>query len=191
MKKANIPVRTFKDYLIPYFSHTYKSALSKDEILGRIKSRTEPSRMFRAKGLFASNEATKLYEGAVTLNGFKINRISNKKKNYKSSVVIGELSGSNQNTVVKVKIRLNLLLILLVPVWGYLSTYLFVTKMNDVFYEGDFNWASLLPYAIVLLMYTVVTGSFHYNLTKDLKFLQTIIEPLDNASSGASWIIRN
>ena len=182
--------RSFKDYLIPYYSCSYKSALSKEEILSRIRRRTEAERYFRSKGIFSSNKKTKEYEGKVDVASFKISRI-NKSKKSNASVVIGSLISSNQYTAVNVNIRLNLLVMVIVPIWIFITSQLFFDNQDFGNFGEDFNFATFLPLVILLILYVALTASFHFTLTKDLKFLKEVIEPVDTNESGASWIIRN
>ncbi|MFT5077726.1 MAG: hypothetical protein ACI9FY_000841 [Patiriisocius sp.] len=50
--------RSFIDYLIPYYSCEFKSALSKEEIIGRIAKKIEPEKFFRINNLFFKSSAT-------------------------------------------------------------------------------------------------------------------------------------
>ncbi len=182
--------RSFKDYLIPYYKSVFKSALAKEEIVRRINSRTEPERLFRRRGLLASNKGSKEYEGVVTNSGFKICRI-NKRKKSNAAVLIGDLSSSNQYTTVKVKMRLNLIILAILPIWILVFSRMFFKNGDFLSLQTEFDIATILPLVFVLFIYISITASFHFNLKKDFKFLKEVIEPMDTNQSGASWIVRN
>lgn len=182
--------RSFKDYLIPYYKCVFKSALAKEEILRRINSRTEAEKMFRRRGLLASNKLSKEYEGEVTTSSFKISRI-NKRKKSNAAVLIGDLSSSNQYTTVKVKMRLNLIILAILPIWIIIFSQMFFRNGEFLSFQTEFNIGTILPYVFVLFIYISITASFHFNLNKDFKFLKEVIEPVDANQSGASWITRN
>ena len=186
----NATDRSFKDYLIPYYSCVFKSTLSKEVILSRINNRTEAEQLFRRRGILASNKVIKEYEGQITSARFKISRI-NKRKKSNAAVLIGDLSSSNQYTTVKVKMRLSLLLLVIAPIWMFFMAQLFFEDTDLFNFGTTFNIATLLPILFLLIIYISITASFHFNLKKDFKFLKEVIEPIDNSKSSASWIIRN
>lgn len=182
-----------KGYLIPYHRCHYYSKLSKEEILGRIKKRTEPEQFFRMRGWLAGNNETKEFEGVVGQDEFKINKISKKKKNY-APVLSGRLSSSVQYTKVDISMRLSYLILMFVPIWFlFFGNVVFNGNFSfDDLSQGDFS--SWFPVGIFVLIYAFLTGSFHYHVANVKQSLEQIIEPVDDTSagsSGASWIIRN
>ncbi len=79
MTNSSIPQRTFKDYLIPYYSCSYITKQSKREVLDKIAANKEPEKFFRFGGIFASNANTKFFEGKVVADTFKITKITTKR----------------------------------------------------------------------------------------------------------------
>ena len=178
------------DVLIPYHKCTYVSKLSKEEILSKIARKTEPEKFFRLTGWLASNNNPKAYEGEVGSDAFKISKIG-KRKNSNSPVILGEVSSSIQNTKVKLQFRLSYFVLIITPIWILFvgSTYL---TGDGSFMDFDVaNIGSWFPLMLLVLIYVVLTASFHYQVNKIKKELENMIEPADDADSGSSWIIRN
>lgn len=58
---------------LPYEDLTYKTHLSKDRILIRLRTRTEPEQLIRIGSIFGLH---KEYEGIINENSFEIKRIN-------------------------------------------------------------------------------------------------------------------
>tara|TARA_R110000751_G_scaffold303923_1_gene418981 strand:+ start:38 stop:613 length:576 start_codon:yes stop_codon:yes gene_type:complete len=183
--------RSFIDYLIPYYSCEFKSALSKEEIIGRIAKKIEPEKLFRINSLFFKSSKTQDYQGAVGNSDFKISRI-NSKKNIYSPLITGYLIKSNQYTRVHVKMRLKLFVLILIPLWLLLATYTLTLGRNDsALAHEEFIFQLVIQLVVMLILYVVLTYNFHSMVTKNIRFLKSIIVPLEQVDSDANWITRN
>lgn len=122
---------------------------------------------------------------------FKISRI-NSKKNIYSPVIIGDLIGSNQYTRVRVKMRLKLLVVIFIPVWLLLVTYTLSLGRNDSpLVLEEFIFELVIQLFVMLFLYVVLTYNFHSMVSKNIRFLKSIIVPLEQVDSDANWITRN
>jgi hypothetical protein len=122
---------------------------------------------------------------------FKISRI-NSKKNIYSPVIIGDLIGSNQYTRVRVKMRLKLLVVIFIPVWLLLVTYTLSLGRNDSpLALEEFIFELVIQLFVMLFLYVVLTYNFHSMVSKNIRFLKSIIVPLEQVDSDANWITRN
>lgn len=193
MKTEQNTLEKIKGFLYPYHRCVYYSKLTKEEILSRIKKKTEPEQFFRMKGFLASSKETKEFEGTIDLDHFKINKLSKKKKSY-APVVSGRFSRTNQFTKVSLSMRLSYFILAFIPIWILFFVNFFFNTNFSFEKLGDNDFIAWYPIVFLFVFYIILTGSFHYHVSKAKKSLEEIIEPEDtnsSAASGASWIIRN
>jgi hypothetical protein len=87
--------------------------------------------------------------------------------------------------------RLNFLQLILVALW-FLFLFMYVLNGKIITsFDNEFSLASLIPVGVVLVIYLVSLISFHTAVTKNLKFLEKVIQPINDGSSNSDWITRN
>jgi hypothetical protein len=177
-------------FLLPYHRCTYKSKLTQEVILNRIRENTEPEQFFRVSSWFKNSKKTRHYEGEIGTNNFKILMISKRKNSY-TPVITGEVSSSNQNTKVAIRMRLRYYFLIFMGFWFLMVSNMLYAE-NTIF--EDFEVTNLnhwIPVLFIFVFYIITTASFHYHVIKSKKMLEQLIEPIDDFDAGASWITRN
>jgi len=64
----------------------------------------------------------------------------------------------------------------------------FFSNDGEVFFDESFGF--IFPLIFMVIIYTALILTFHYQVTKYLLFLERIIVPVDDVNSSVSWIKR-
>lgn len=181
-------LENLKKYLLPYERHTYGTVLSVKEIQHTLNSVVEPKQYIRFTGIFASSDH-KPYEGTVSKNRFKIQRITKKNKS-NVPIVVGEvISSLNNKTSVKLTLRLQYFPLIFFTAWVFLVFGCATAFGFD--FGFDFSKEYYLPLLFIPVALIIVVATFKYQATKSRKYLERLLKleaPIDTANS---WITRN
>ena len=151
---------------LPFENITYKSKLSKEEIISLLAEQVEPERSIFS---FSLKERMKPYEGAIIENTFNIKRISN--RNSFVPIIRGEILEEENGTTIKItsSIQTPIIIFYLVIFWFLFST------MPSIF-ASTYDPRSMAPYMIFLFFYPATMIGFKYESNKSKKFLKALFE---------------
>lgn len=156
---------------LPSENITYKSKLTEEEIIIRIAEVIEPKKMFR----FFKNRATKPYEGRVIDKTFEISRIINY-RNVFLPVIIGVIQRDLDSTTIKVKMRLNYIVLFFLCIWFAVTGIGCLPLLIFLFTGSGFESSILAPWAMLIVGYIFSVGGFKYESKKAMKDLQLIFD---------------
>ncbi len=168
--------------ILPYDNLTYKTHLSKEEILKRLSNQTEGKQWIRMSGVF-SNQEHKAYEGTINENDFKINRIIGYRNSFLPRIEgeIEEINNENQNfTLIHLKMRLHTFVIVFIIIW---LSFVFLGGLFMIFLtsmetenQDVLGLASIVPFLMIIILPVVITLAFHYEGNKSKEFFEKIFE---------------
>ncbi len=168
----------FKNFL-PVENYTLTTKLSVEEIRNRIAGKIEPKKNFRFT-LFSSS-SSKPYEGYVTANRFKINRIIS----YRNSF-LPMIDGQTYSVAGKtcLKIEMSILKWVLAFLLIMLGTFILGSMVfNGIFFFASknsslqsFMFHPLFLFLLPLFFYLVVYFSFKFESKKSKEFLARLLE---------------
>ncbi len=158
---------------LPTETLTFKTKLKQDEIISRLSQSVEPEKLIRS-GLFGSAN-TKPYEGKITGYTFSIKRII-KYRNSFLPRILGSVEQDIQGTSIKVKMRLQIFVIVFLIVWcsGAFIGLFFIAK--NVVISKQFDPWLFMPIGILLLVYILALAAFKYESGKSKNDLTTLFE---------------
>ncbi len=164
--------------ILPYENLTYKTHLSKDEILKRVRNETEPKQWIRMTGVFSSGNH-KAYEGVVNENSFKISRIIGYRNSFLPRIE-GKIEENKESTLIHIKMRLHTFVIVFLAIW---LSFMFVATLflipifrQEMENQSIFNLASFTPFLMILIISVVTVLAFHYEGNKSKKFFENLFE---------------
>lgn len=159
--------------ILPYENLTYKTHLSKEEILKRLSNKVEPKR-----GIFPDN-AYKPYEGTISENTFKIKRIIGY-RNLSLPYIKGKIEESQDSTLIHIKMRLHPFVIVILCIWSLfmaLGVLIFITIFaREVQNLSMSNLPFFLLPLLIIISPIVVCSAFHYEGNKSKVFFEKIFE---------------
>ncbi|WP_291725718.1 hypothetical protein [Bernardetia sp.] len=165
--------------LLPYENLTYKTHLSKEEIVRRIQQETEPKQMFRMRGFLASNKKYKAYEGEIQPNNFKINRIIGYRNSFLPQIK-GEIEDQTEYTLIHIKMRLHTFVIVFLIIWLFFMTGVGSIVGLTLFQEPENqSFTSLIffmPILMAILISVITCLAFHYEGNKSKEFFEKLFE---------------
>ncbi len=158
---------------LPKETLTFKTNLKEDEVITRLAHSIEPEKLIRS-GLFGFGGA-KPYEGKITGYTFSIKRII-KYRNSFLPRIIGQVERDMQGTSIKVKVRLQIFVLVFLFVWcsGALIGLFFIAK--NVIVNKAFDPWFFMPIGMLLFVYILTIAAFKYESSKSKKDLKTLFE---------------
>ncbi len=164
--------------LLPSEKLIYKTHLSKDEIINRLKNETEAKQWIRTGGVF-TDEKYKTFEGIVNEDSFQICRIIRYRNSFLPQIE-GEIEQEKENTLVHIKMRLHTFVIVFLIIW---SSFLFLGGIFMMFIawaatedKNIFVLASLAPFVMMLVMLVTTFLAFNYERDKAKELFEKLFE---------------
>jgi hypothetical protein len=158
---------------LPYENLTYKTHLSKEEVLKKLSNKVEPKR-----GIFPDN-GYQPYEGTISENTFKIKRIIGY-RNLFLPYIKGKIEESQDSTLIHIKMRLHPFVIVILCIWSLfmaLGVLVFITIFAR---ETQNPSMSNLPFfsfpLLIIISPVVVCSAFHYEGNKSKTFFENLFE---------------
>lgn len=141
--------------LLPFEHIIYQSDLNIDEVRRKLDSLIGQRKLFRING-GKNRTDSKLYEGALKWNSFKINRIIN----YRTSllpIIYGKMQKTESGTKLRIKMRLNYFSLVLMTIWfgGLIILCGKLVSLNNEFELFDF-----VPFAMMVFSYLLIIFGF-------------------------------
>ncbi|WP_338762918.1 hypothetical protein WAF17_18575 [Bernardetia sp. ABR2-2B] len=158
---------------LPYENLTYKTHLSKEEILKKLSDKVEPKR-----GIFPDN-GYQPYEGTISENTFKIRRII-EYRNLSLPCIKGKIEENQDSTLIYIKMRLYPFVIVILCIWSLfmaLGVLVFITMFAQ---ETQNLSLSNLPFfsfpLLIIISPIVVCKAFHYEGNKSKEFFENLFK---------------
>ncbi|MFA8437036.1 MAG: hypothetical protein ACEPOZ_21225 [Marinifilaceae bacterium] len=154
---------------LPFENIEIKTQLTASQIKERISECIEPKKIFRS-----GKKNTKPYEGIITGNRFKIQRIINYRNSFLPQIK-GHIIQTTYGAKVEIKMRLNIAVYIFMTFWlgGIGSVFLFLlfSSIDD----KEFNPLILAPLGMILFGYVLSTGGFKSESNRSRKDLEKIL----------------
>ena len=162
--------------ILPYENVTYKTHLSKEEIIKRLSRETEPKQMFRVGAIFGNH---KEYEGTVSNSSFKIQRIISYRNSFLPQI-IGNIREEKGYTSIEITMRLRNFVIIFIMVWMIifllLSPFFIPLFFREVESKFVANLASYTPFLMLIFIYIISTLSFKIESNTSKLFFERLFE---------------
>ncbi len=163
---------------LPYENLTYKTRLSKEEILKRLNEVTEPKKMIRWTGIFA-NKNHLAYEGTIEESGFLINRIIDNRNSFLPQITGSIQKESDQSSTITLKMRLHIFVLVFMGIWLSVVGLVSIAVLSSLFFidgNNEFNFAVFIPFFMFLFGLLMPTFAFRYEANKSKRFFENLFE---------------
>lgn len=159
---------------LPFENITYKTRLDSEEILKRLTDITEPKRPLK-KSVFFGSSNHKAYEGSIDVESFNIIRIIGYRNSFLPRIK-GNIEKGYSGTKINVKMKLSPFVIAFMFIWfgGVgISCFAVLTLFSS---RSNFDPTKLIPFAMLVFGYAIVTGGFKYESIKTKKYFAELFE---------------
>lgn len=159
---------------LPFENITYKTKLSSEEVINRIRNNIEPKRTFKITGIFG-NGSHKAYEGTVNGMSFNIVRIIGYRNSFLPRIK-GEIERDSFGTKINVKMRLHPFVLVFMIIWCSGVGLGFFSFLNASLKKGTFEPEILIALGMLLLAYGLTTVAFKYESIKSKQYLAQLFD---------------
>lgn len=159
--------------LLPTENFTINTSLTKDEVITKLNEVVEP---YKAGYLPYHDGGDKPYEGEVTNDTFKINRII-KYRNSFIPKISGQVFSEEKGTGIKIKMRLNMAVIVFSIFLALFDiAFIIILTVAGVYSEIDEStiFFLLFPGLFLVFGYAMLMGCFKYESIKSKKFFKEL-----------------
>ena len=156
--------------LLPTELIIYKTHLSVSEVINTLAENVEP-----VKYRFFSNNPSRIYEGNIQGNIFKINRIIGYRNSFLpriNGVVSGELDG----TAVKVKMNIHPAAAVFIAVFFSFFLFGWMIALASAILNGKFEIGLLFGIVLILFPYALTMGGFKFESLKTKENLKELFQ---------------
>lgn len=129
--------------------------------------------MFRS-GLFGSS-STKTYEGQINEMTFTIKRIISYRNSFLPRIN-GTIQHDFDGTTIEIKMRMNILVTVFIFIWCCGVGLGCAEVLSHLINYKTFHPTTLIPFGMLIFMYTLTLGGFKYESSKAKKDLQSLFE---------------
>lgn len=164
--------------LLPYEELTYKTHLSKDEIIKRLNEVTEPKKMIRWTGIFAEKNHL-AYEGTIEESTFSINRIIDNRNSFLPQITGSIQKESDKSCSITLKMRLHIFVLVFMGIWLSVVGIVSIAVLSSLFFidgNQEFNIGFLIPFFMFLFGLLLPTFAFRYEANKSKRFFENLFE---------------
>ncbi|WP_375560021.1 hypothetical protein ACE193_20230 [Bernardetia sp. OM2101] len=166
---------------LPYENLTYKTHLSKDEIIKRLSEEIQPSHWL-LKRRFSFNGKYKSYEGLINEDSFKISRVIIDYQNSFAPQIKGKIeevndSHNSKKTLIHIKMRLYPLIVIFFGVFMTLGGLIFMTIFaREIQNPSISNLPFFVSPLLIIIFLVAVCRAFHSEANKSKEFFEKIFE---------------
>lgn len=146
--------------LVPYEQMIFTTALSKEEVLGRLQRVIEPYKLFR----IWPSDSEKPYQGYIKGGKFSVLRILYYKNSYQPHIT-GAVTQQEGNTCIRVSMRLRYYTL------GFTVVIMFFIGL--LAFVSNFNGAVIF---VLLFVYGLTLLGFKYESAKSRRFFAVLFE---------------
>ncbi|WP_338762677.1 hypothetical protein WAF17_18075 [Bernardetia sp. ABR2-2B] len=158
---------------LPYEKVSYTTHLSQEQIAKRLNQITEPKKIFRWKGIFASsNHAT--FEGRVDINSFKINRIMHHKMGF-LPLIEGNLQNEELGNKTKIHITMRISNFVLAYLLIWLSWMIIIILPNSFINTRLDNTSRIFILVALVVFYVISMVKFNQEVSNSKEKLKEIL----------------
>ncbi|MBB3699512.1 hypothetical protein KMW28_24700 [Flammeovirga yaeyamensis] len=163
-----------RKYFIPFEKITYQTKLDPEEVIYRINKITVPEYGIRRSKL-SDRRNNIIYEGSVIGNEFSIIRMM-KNNNSSSPRIDGTVEENFGVTEIKIKISPDPMELIITLLWCGLFAFGFYPFFISNLLKDFFDSTVWQPFAILLISYGIIIGSFKSNYKLSKKQLSKLFE---------------
>ncbi len=157
----------------PSENYLLSTKLSVDEIRTKISEQIVPKKLFMLS-LFGER-TTKPYEGTLTQEGFRINRILQGRNSWRPTIT-GKITKDTIGTKIQINMRMITIIEVVMFVFLGMFGFLFICLTYVSISKGNFKGETLGIFLFFILLYVIMTVSFKYESLKSKKFLVELFE---------------
>lgn len=167
--------------LLPYETLTYKTHLSKNEIVKRLSEEIQPNHWL-LKRRFSFNGKYKSYEGVINENSFKISRVIIDYQNSFAPQIKGKIeevndSHNSKKTLIHIKMRLYPFIIVFLSLFMGLGTPIFITIFaREIQNPSISNLPFFVSPLLIIIILVFAYRSFHSEANKSKEFFENLFE---------------
>ena len=163
--------------LLPFVSCEIHSALSPEKIQNILRENTEPKVYFRA------SHEHKYFEGEVSKEEFRINRIIHYRNSFLPRI-FGTIVPRDSGSVVKIKMKLHNFVTAFLGVWfgGIIFASIALFRQFSLVPSDASNF-NFIPFGMFVFGIAIVSGGFWFEASKQKKKL---IEMLSSVSASSA-----
>jgi hypothetical protein len=154
-------------YLIPFLQFVIKSILSADQVREILSGDIDTRRYLRL------SREHPYFEGTIEQNQFKISRIIHY-RNSALPVILGEIRDDIDRTTITIRMRLNLIMIVLMLFWLLAVTAVTVGMLTGLITDVEFPIA--FPAITLFFIYSTSLIFFHWEANKTKKYLKALLK---------------
>ena len=162
----------FMKYL-PAENIVYKTKLKEREVINRLSNYIDEEKLIRF-GLFGSS-ISKAYEGEISKESFDIKRIIGYRNSFLPRIN-GIIEKDFDGTVIKVKMRLHILVVVFLCIWCGGVGLAFFSFLYVSLNSNNLEGTALIPFGMLIFVYILTMGGFKYESRMSIKDLQTLFE---------------
>jgi len=157
---------------LPIKNITFKTSLSQEEVVSRLRENTEPEKNLRFG--FFSKKKTKRYEGIIAEKYFLIKRIIEYGNSF-LPIIKGTIQKDIHGTKVKIKMRLKTFVSVFMGIWCVGVGIGFISILISSINKNGFEPVIFLPLGMFLFAYLLTLGGFKAESAKSIKDLEEIL----------------
>ncbi|MEJ2202192.1 MAG: hypothetical protein P8X63_14420 [Desulfuromonadaceae bacterium] len=162
--------------ILPLYEFEIKTQMSLQQVTERTESFVEKKNFFR---LFHEG---KPYRGELFQDGFKISRISLSRR-LAALVSHGTYKQEGTGTTIRIKMRLNPLVIALVSIWtGCIIAGTVSCCFKAINQGNSLGLPMLIPFGMIMFVIALVVSSFWFEVRKQSSLLKSLF--WENKSDG-------
>lgn len=166
---------SFVNKYLPYQKHRFHSSLAIEELITRLDLIVENDPIKRKRNFFGKVKTNKEYEGAVFINGFRINGIIDTKNSFLPDIY-GSFEETNGETEVTIILKLQLPVMLLSGLIMSMLVVLCFVIIPILIFETGFEAHMIIYYLILAGTYAFMILPFKTQCYDSLKLLKSIFK---------------
>jgi hypothetical protein len=160
---------------LPFESLTIKTNLNPDQVRERLSNVIEPPKRFRSSGIF-SKRSSKPYEGTISGNRFRINKIINYQNSF-LPIIEGEICPETMGCRIKIKMNMHIAVILFMLFWIGNLLPVSLGFLLAMLTDASMGIAGLAPLGMCIFGYLLCTIAFQAEAQNSKYFLENLFSP--------------
>ena len=166
---------------LPYENLTYKTHLSKEEIVKRLSEETQPNHWLLKKR-FSFNGKYKSYEGVINEDSFKISRVIIDYQNSFVPQIKGKIeevndSHNSKKTLIHIKMRLYPFVIVFLSLFMALGSPIFITILaREIQNPSISNVPFFVSPLLIIIILVFICRAFYSEGNKSKQFFENLFE---------------
>lgn len=159
---------------LPFANVVFRTKLSPEEAIGRLKENIEPIKVFRWRGPFGNTDH-KPYEGKIEQNTFRIKRIIGYRNSFLPRIK-GQIEQDYQGTKISVKMRLHPFVFVFLIAWLSVVGSVFMASLSEVIQGKALGLGFFIPLLMLFVGFFIIPIGFNPEKKKAIKDLAQYFE---------------